>query len=67
MTLKELIRFGKQQSDNCAIAQMTVGQITCNSLTVNHYFQLGSFVARYDVLKDLKDDTIILTLEAIKK
>ena len=67
MTLKELIRFGKQQSDNAAIAQLTVGQLTCNSLTVNHYFQIGSFVARYDALKDIKEDTIVLTLEAIKK
>ena len=57
------VRYDVDQADKYAIAQMNVGQLTCNALTVNHYFQLGSFLVRYDKLKDLKEDTIIMTLE----
>lgn len=64
--MNDIDKYGIEQSDKCAIAQMEVGQLMCNGLTINHYFQIGNFVARYDRLKDLKDDTIVLTLEAIK-
>lgn len=61
--MEETIKYDVDQADKYAIAQMNVGQFTCNALTVNHYFKLGSFLVRYDRLKDLKEDTIIMTLE----
>lgn len=64
--LKALIKYGKEQSDKMAIAQLTVGQIVCNSLTVNHYLQIGGFVANYDKVSDLKPDSVVLTLEEMK-
>ena len=61
--MEETIKYDVDQADKYAIAQMNVGQLTCNALTVNHYFQLGSFLVRYDKLRDLKEDTIVMTLE----
>ena len=61
--MEEPIKTDVEQANNFAIAQMNIGQLSCNALTVNHYFQLGGFLVRYDRLKDLKDDTIVMTLE----
>ena len=64
--MEETIKYDVDQADKYAIAQMNVGQLTCNALTVNHYFQLGSFLVRYDKLRDLKEDTIVMTLEKMQ-
>ncbi len=61
--MEETIKYDVDQADKYAIAQMNVGQLICNALTVNHYFQLGSFLVHYDKLRDLKEDTIVMTLE----
>ena len=64
--IKDMLNYGREQSDKMALAQLTVGQIVCNSLTVNHYFQIGGFVATYDKVSDLKPGSVVMTLEGKK-
>ena len=59
-------KYCTEQANAQAIAQLSIGQLVCNSLTVNHYFQIGNYVVSCDLLKNVKGDQTVFVLEAMK-
>lgn len=48
------------------ILSKMISVLKCNSLTVNHYLQIGSYCATCKAMKDVRPDDVVLVLEKIK-